>query len=791
MAECRAAVGIIRGTGCNDIVRLPLAPVVLALAVVVALSPTSLASTVGRASSPDPTATNGFTTDAVAVPPSVQARSMAASEPLEITVALAYPDPAGLDAFLRSVEDPASSAYRQFLSHAEFEARFAPSPSAAASVAATLARAGAAQVRVAPDGLSVSATLSVAEVDALFGVRMVEFPSEGGPVYTAVGTPQLPTGLRGLVSGIDGLTNAPDARTTDNLAIRSGGPVGRLGDGLFAHDNDTGFNFFVGSDFTNAFGADELLPGNVSSIANATFPTGLAIATLLASGYNQTDNVNTPPWDPNVVETYFNATLAPAWLPVSRAAPLVGVPVTVGGVTPPLPGPFGTINDTTDDSIENALDLEMAGSLAPGAGLYNFYFAGSLLASAETDADVASFFDQDLASALAYDYGSQVLGAISCSFGIADLNDTLWDQELEEAAAMGVTVIAASGDQGNAPNQLTMRSAGPWPLWPASAAFNLSGSVAVGGVSLDLGGAPAGWINETSLTIEYDANASGIVALDTWWDTTGGPGTYAGTEGGISTVYPEPDWQFHSAAQWPIANATVKQGVGTLNRAEPDIAFPGNSTIAFVYADAEGNVYYEVLEGTSIAAPAFAGLLTDEIAVSHHAFGFLDPELYRIGSYFWAHPGPSDPYLDVENGSNYFFSAGPGWDPTTGWGVPLGPSLYRVDANATIRDYVYTGPTPGLPAAAPSPPVPWTELFLIFGIGITVAVILVIALARPGRRERSPPPPPFGAAPPPPAPGSSLAAVPPPPGSYATFLCPYCGTPRPAEPVRCPRCGAF
>ncbi len=375
---------------------------------------------------------------------------------------------------------------------------------------------------------------------------------------------------------------------------------------------------------------------------------------------------------------------------------------------------------------------------------------------------------------------------VSCSFGISDLNDSGWNAELDEAAAMGVTVVAASGDQGDAPNSLSGRDQGQWPLWPASAAFNTSGALSVGGVSLAMTGSSAGWWNGTELNVSYDSAAGSIAKLTTWWDTSAGPGGYAGSEGGISTVNPEPDWQFDSAAQPNIVNATVQQGSSALGRAGPDIAFPANSTITYVYGNATGAVYFTILEGTSIAAPAFAGFLADEITVAHHEFGFVNPEIYRIESYFSAHPGPANPFSDVLNGSNYFFSAVKGWDATTGWGAPLATFFYEADGNSAIANYSYVGPTPGLPTAAPPPAVPWTEIILIFGVGITVAVVLVLVMARPPKNPEAPPPPPFVHMPPP-APNSFPTTA----YSGATFLCPYCGAVRPAEPVRCPRCGAL
>ncbi len=729
---------------------------------------------------------SALVTDRVAVPRGMTTAPLDPSVEIEVSFTLAFPHAAALDSFLSAVETPSSPQYRDYVTYAQFENLYAPTPAAENAVVTTLAGAGAQGITVSSGRLSVSAEVTVGAVEALLGVDMVAPPGgSAGGFYTTLGTPTLPTSWAGLVSGIDGLSHNPDQAVTLNLEPSRVAPVSEVpGDGQFAIDNATGETWFVGSDFTQMFQAPALFPGN-HSIANATYPSDVAIATLLASGYNTTLGGNLPPWDPAVISAYYNNTLAPGW---PHSVPK-GVPVTIAGITPPLPGSFGSVNDSSLDEFENSLDLEMAGSLAPGAPLYNFYFAGSLLnAAGVSGSDVASYFDQDLAAALSYNYSPAQLGVVTCSFGVSDLNDSTWDEELEEAAAMGVTVVAASGDQGNAPNGLTGRDDGQWPIWPATAAFNTSGVVSVGGVSLAVSGAAEGWFNGTDLEVGYDSNFTGPTALSTWWDTTGGPGYYAGSEGGISAVYSEPGWQLHSAAQPNIVNATVRQGAGVLGSAVPDVAFPANSTIAFVEADAQGNVYFTVLEGTSIAAPAFAGFLADEIAVAHHDFGFLDPEIYRIESYYSAFPGGANPFLDVTNGSNYVFAASSGWDPTTGWGTPVAPLLFAADANAQVSNYTYAGPTPGLPPTVPPPPVPWTEIFLIFGVGAAVAVALILVMARPTPHPNAPPPGAFASAPPPPPPTGFA-----PPGPYAgpTFLCPFCGALRPAEPVRCPRCGAF
>ena len=758
----------------------------------------SSAAAVGRAvgSGAAPNTTPVLTTDQVALPAGAVARPLPAADSVVLTLTLNNPRSSELDRFLAAIEDPASPAYRHFLTFAEYVAAFAPSATSVQFVEAELAQNGATDISAAPDRSSVTAVLPAASVDRLLGVDLVTYGvSTASGLYTALGVPSLPSGLSGLVRGITGLSDlASRALATSATTLTVASPPEASTPGQFVYDPTSGEDWFLGSDYTQAYGATDLFPGT-HSVSNATYPTTAAIATLLGSAYNQSTQTNLPPWDPAVVDSYFNGSLGPGW-PTPQ---LTGVPVTVAGVTPPLPGSFGSLNDSTLFEYENSLDLEMAGSMAPGASLYNFYFAGSLLIGPTTLGDAASYLTDDLAAALAYDYAPQHLTTVSCSFGLPDLDYTGWDAELATAAAMGVTIASASGDQGNAPNSLSGRDDGQWPIWPATAATNTSGSISVGGVSVSLTGSPTSTFNGTSLNLTYDPDAGMLSTVSAWWDTSGGAGTFAGSEGGASTLYAEPYWQFHSAAQPAVVNATVLQGAGALGRSGPDLAMPGNATIATVFANSTGTVFFVVLEGTSVAAPLLAGLLADVVAVENNrsggtwsSLGFIDPEIYQFASYFETHPAASgNPFLDVVTGHNYVFSAAPGWDAVTGWGGVLASAFLAADGNSTLRAYVYDGPTPGLPSTGGSgtPSIPWTYVYAIFGVGIVVALVVVFAAYRGARR-----PPaaaagvPWGA-----RAGGPMPPPPPPPGTYpgATFLCPYCGAVRPSEPVRCPQCGAF
>ncbi len=768
------------------------------LAVAVALLVAVPAATRSEGSTPHPPAapSSGLTTDVAPVPVGSAVAPLASEAPVLLSFTLAFSNASRLASDLAAVIDPQSPRYRQFLTYSEFEREFGPSPSSVASVSRTLDADGATSVSVAPGGLAVEAVMTPTAADRLLDVQLVAVTPPGGATgFTAIGSPKLPAGLVGAVTGIDGLSDLDEGSPVARTETEQGepAPVGTA-TSQFVQDGAFGGDWFIGTDYAQAYGATELLPGNADSVHGATYPTGVAVATLLASGYNLDTATALPPWDPSVVDAYFNQTFPAAW----PHPTLTGVGVDVPGASAPLPpGSFHGVNDSLGFETENSLDLEMAGSLAPGASLYNFYFNGAVLVNPTVLAPVSEYLADDLGAALSYDdYGSAKLAAISCSFGVPDLVDANWNADLTMAAAMGVTVVAASGDQGDAPAAETGRNETAWPLWPSTAAYNTSGVVSVGGVSVGLvGSATAVYSPSKPLNATYDPTVSGFSSVTTWWDTEGGPGTYAGSEGGTSLTYAEPDWQFDSAAQWPIVNTTEREGFDQLGRAVPDVAFPANETIAFVSADSEGTPYFGVLGGTSIAAPVFAGMLADVFAVENatvpgfDGLGFLDPELYRIASYYWANPGgANDPFLPVVHGHNDLFSAAKGWNPTTGWGGIYAPLFLALDKNTTVLEYAYTGPTPSLPPPRASG-LPWLEIGEIAAGAASVALLAAYLIGATRRHERRTVPMPPSAAPPVPPP--AWGNLPPPTGAFATFSCPTCGADRPAEPGHCPYCGAM
>jgi kumamolisin len=105
-----------------------------------------------------------------------------------------------------------------------------------------------------------------------------------------------------------------------------------------------------------------------------------------------------------------------------------------------------------------------------------------------------------------------------------------------------------------------------------------------------------------------------------------------------------------------------------------------------VAADASANTgYWTVVDGqggasggTSAAAPLWASLIARLNASLGAPIGFLSPLLYQVGAN--GQTLGQTGCRDITSGNNDTasiggYSAGPGYDAVTGWGVPIGNAL--------------------------------------------------------------------------------------------------------------------
>ena len=280
----------------------------------------------------------------------------------------------------------------------------------------------------------------------------------------------------------------------------------------------------------------------------------------------------------------------------------------------------GKNKPTTPDSADGEvmLDIEVAGAIAPAAKIV-VYFASN------TDKGFL-----DAITTAVHDSTNQP-SVISISWGSSESQWTAqalssFDEAFQSAAAMGVTVCVASGDNGSSDG---VNDGHNHVDFPASSSFVL----ACGGTTLQAS-------NEE-------------IVKETVWNNPGG----GSTGGGVSDVFPLPPWQRDLGVPQP----TDKKG----GRGVPDVAGDADPNTGYnILVDGESAVF----GGTSAVAPLWAALVALINQEMGKSIGYVNPLIY-------AKAVEASSFHDITEGDNGAFSAAEGWDPCTGLGTPSGAHL--------------------------------------------------------------------------------------------------------------------
>ena len=207
-----------------------------------------------------------------------------------------------------------------------------------------------------------------------------------------------------------------------------------------------------------------------------------------------------------------------------------------------------------------------------------------------------------------------------------------FDAVLQDAMRLGITVVAAAGDD------LATEAVNDGQVhvdYPASSPYVL----ACGGTAVTLA-----------------ADQASIATEVVWNDRRG-----HGTGGGISGLYAVPDFQ--GGVALPASLNDGKQGRGV-----PDVAAAAAETNGYRIKLGGADV---VASGTSAVAPlwgAFIALLNEERGAS---LGFINSRLYQSRGLLKAIDSGDN--IDATFGLGYTASAG--WSACTGLGVPNGPAI--------------------------------------------------------------------------------------------------------------------
>ncbi len=451
------------------------------------------------------------------------------------------------------------------LSREEFDAQYGADPADFATVARFAAEHGLAVDQAASSQARRTLVLcgTAKQMERAFGVELHDYrdQKQKARFHSFTGRISMPRGMAEIVEAVLGLDSRPIARA--HFRFRGKGK--------------------------RAAAAVSFNPPQVAALYS--FPqgvdgTGQTIGIIeLGGGYETSD-----------LQQYFPA--------LGVKTPTV-VAVSVDGAVNAPGNPNGA-------DPEVALDIEVAGSIAPGAKIA-VYFAPNT-EQGFVDAVTTAVHDAtNRPSVLSISWGGP-----ESSWSSAGM--TSLDHACQSAAALGVTITVAAGDSGSSDG---VNDGQNHVDFPASSPHVLG----CGGTELIASGT--------------------TIQSETVWNngSTGGA-----TGGGVSAVFSLPSWQ---------ANAGVPGGT---MRGVPDVAGDASPYSGYnILVDGQQTV----VGGTSAVAPLWAALIALINQQKGVPAGFVNPTLYQ---------NPGD-FHDITKGNNGAYSAGPGWDPCTGLGSPVGTAV--------------------------------------------------------------------------------------------------------------------
>ncbi|MGH3150494.1 MAG: S53 family peptidase [Streptosporangiaceae bacterium] len=339
-------------------------------------------------------------------------------------------------------------------------------------------------------------------------------------------------------------------------------------------------------------------------------------------------------------------------------------------------------SDPNGADMEVALDVDVIGAAAPGARQL-VYFAPNNGDQGFVDAisDAASATPAPIAISISWGQSEDSWTAQ----GLSAMNAAMSD-----AAALGVTVLAAAGDNGSGD---AVTDGQPHCDFPASSPYALGcggtkliADPATGAISSEVvwnetasnEGAGGGGVSDQFALPSWQATA-GVPARATSGSagatgSSSGSGGSDGSEGGSGGGHHHRHHHGEKHHRHAEAGAEADASGGSAaagsagGRGVPDVAGNADPTTGYqIYSDGKP----QVVGGTSAVAPLWSALISRLAQATGKRFGLIQPLLYAGVT-----PGADVPgFRDITSGNNGAYAAGPGWDACSGLGSPDGTAL--------------------------------------------------------------------------------------------------------------------
>ncbi|MFG2841825.1 protease pro-enzyme activation domain-containing protein [Kitasatospora sp. NPDC048296] len=494
-----------------------------------------------------------------------------AEQQISVAVSLKLRNADALDRFLTAVTTPGSPQFGKYLTPEQFSAQFGPAQQDVEKVKAYLAAQGLTVGDVSANRQVINAHGTAAQISQAFGTHESSYvdPQLQRAFFANDDAASIPADLAGVVQGVSGLDNHAVRKT--HLAK----PNAVTPSAATATPSGMSPAQYTGAYNLNKTGADG---------------TGTTVALWEFDGYKSSDLTT--------YDSQFGLT-----------GPAVST-VSVDGAN------YDSAPGQGEGEVE--LDSEIVRGAAPKATQL-IYEAPN---NDQGEIDMANKIVADnKASVISISWGS-------CEPDTTAASMTAVDNAFKQAAAQGISIFSASGDDGS--RDCTRSTSGSTVKavdFPASSPHQTG----VGGTNLKV-------------------TSSNAYSSESAWSTAGG---------GVSTVFSKPSWQ-------------TGTGVNGTMRTVPDVASNADPQSGFsIYTAGAWQVY----GGTSAAAPLWSGYAAQfnqkAKAAGQSVLGEASPRLYSVAN----SSNYGSTFHDVTTGANQDFSAGTGYDQVTGWGSPVADAL--------------------------------------------------------------------------------------------------------------------
>jgi kumamolisin len=580
---------------------------------------------------------------------------------LTVTLPLKLRDEAGAAALLKTVSEPGSAGFHQFLTPAQFKARFAQPDTDVAAAAGYLATFGLTAERVGATSLQVTGMTSAFERAFQVSLHRYQVTAQGAtPAFTfraPTSAPQIPAQISAVVASVVGLSTRPMyvPHYMQRSAKLAGTRESSQNSGLI-----NPFGSLTVADFSKYYNVLPLAAKNITGAGRT-----LGIVTLAA--FTESDAF-----------AYWKA---------------VGLKVKSNRLTVVnIDGGPGAPSDASG-SLETTLDVEQSGGIAPGADIIVYQAPNTN--QAFLDAFVKAV-ESNRAESISTSWGewewldNLANGPVTDPYtGETVSSLKAFHEVFLQAALQGQSLFAAAGDagaydanDGAAPPDYSLALSVDNPA--SDSYITASGGTTLAGdqtFALPKGTLTVTIAHERVWSWDYLVPLCDDLGLDPIeceiFPVGGGGGVsfefalpfYQAGLSGVQVT--QPDQSFIDEDTIP-PTTLIDIPAHYAGRNLPDISFnadPDTGYVVYYTSNVTGFGEQTFWGGTSFVGPQLNGVMGLVGQYVGSRVGLLNVPMYELAKRSGAYSGKSAPFNVIQYGNNDFYVGRDGYSPAAGIGT--------------------------------------------------------------------------------------------------------------------------